>query len=156
MKPINPPSLMAIIVLANNHSFAEAAALLGVHERTFSHWFHTIIKKERRVGPRPIPPPPKEELLSILATRSNQETAAYYKVGYKTLARWLREHNLKNRLFAKDQMISLADAARELNVSRMAMSNWFRQGRIPGARKINGTRVMVPASSLETLKNALL
>jgi hypothetical protein len=153
MRTIKPPRKQRILWLASKYSFADAAALLGVHERTFSKWFHEAQPGlEHRSGPRPIPPPTKEELEDFLDTHTNQETADYFSVGYKTLARWLREYGIEDRLFDQDEMISLADAARELNVSRMAMSNWFRAGMIPGARKLNGTRVMVPKSSVETIK----
>jgi len=153
MRTIKPPRKSVILKLASKYSFAEAADMLGVHERTFSKWYHDALPGvEHRSGPRPIQAPDKEELLNILDTHTNQETANYYGVGYKTLARWLREYDIEDRLFDQDEMISLAEAARVVNVSRMAVSNWFRQGLIPGARKINGTRVMVPASSLQTLK----
>jgi len=153
MRSIKPPRKERILALARRYSFAEAAALLGVHERTFSKWYHDAVPGlEHRSGPRPIPPPTKDELLDYLDTHTNQETANFFQVGYKTLARWLREYNIEDRLFDQDEMISLADAARQLNVSRMAVSNWFRAGMIPGARKLNGTRVMVPKSSIETIK----
>jgi len=150
---VKTPPKFVILALADELSFADAADLIGVHERTFSKWYHHALPDiEHRSGPRPIEPPPKRKLLAILRTHSNQETADYFSVGYKTLARWLREYEIEDRLFDQDEMISLAEAARTMNVSRMAMSNWFRAGLIPGARKLNGTRVMVPASSLQTLQ----
>ncbi len=153
MRSIKPPSKETILSLAEKHSFAEAAEILGVHERTFSKWYRDIVPTANaRSGPRPIPAPSKDELLDVLRTNTNQETADYFGVGYKTLARWMREYNIEDRLFDQEEMISLADAAREVKVSRMAMSNWFRAGMIPGARKLNGTRVMVPASSVKTIK----
>jgi transposase-like protein len=153
LRSIKPPPKDLILDLAGRYSFAKAAALLGVHERTFAKWYHKALPgREHRSGPRPIPAPTKEELLAFLQTHTNQETADSFGVGYKTLARWLRQYNVVDRLFDQDEMISLADAARQVNVSRMTLSNWFRAGLIPGACKINGTRVMVPATSMAKIK----
>ena len=49
-------------------------------------------------------------------------------------------------------MISLARAATELGLSRTILSVWFRQGLIPGAQKVNATRVKIPRSAIEYLK----
>lgn len=147
------PGKKRILYLARHLSFARAAAVCGVNERTFSNWFHEAAPQNpRRTGPRPRPMPPKEELERVLAIHTNQETARHYHVGYKTLVRWLRDYNLTHRLFDQSKMHCLADAARELRVSRMALSNWFRQGRLPGAVKVNKTRVLVPRETLCMLK----
>jgi transposase len=141
--------------LAADYSFAEAAAMLGVHERTFSRWYNEAfpsVNPEHKSGPRPIQPPPKKHLLEVLASCTNQQTAEHFGVGYKTLARWLKEYDIEDRLFDQDEMLCLADAAREIGVSRMTLSNWFRLGQLPDAKKINGTRVMVPKSTVRKLK----
>ncbi len=152
-RSIQRPGRGRILALARKYTFAEAAARLGVHASTFARWYHDARPdRPRRPGPRPLAPPSREELCRVLRTHTNRATADHFGVSGKTLNRWLREYGIEGRRFAPGEMISLAGAARELNVSRMTLSNWFRDGLIPGARKLNGTRVMVPRSGIETIQ----
>lgn len=134
-----------VLSLGDKKPFADAAAELGMGTKDFVTIYKTCGGTRRR------PPPTKSELDNAFKTMTtNREVAEHFNVGYKTLVRWLKHHNLHQHVFTND-MMSLADAARLLNVSRMTLSNWYRKGEIPGAVKVNETRVMVPKATVNML-----
>lgn len=50
-----------------------------------------------------------------------------------------------------EQVVSSATAAKFLGISRRTMITWLGEGRVPGAWKVEGTRWMIPASSLDNV-----
>lgn len=138
-----------VLRLGDSMPFREAAQKLGLGVKDFTALYRNFGGK-RRGGISRRTPPEKKELVNCLKNMSNREVAEHYKVSYKTLVRWLKLYNLNEHLFSND-MLSLADTARVLNVSRMTVSNWYRNGEIPGAVKLNETRVMVPRATVNML-----
>lgn len=68
--------------------------------------------------------------------------------------KWLEKLELNEEFKFKHQnMISLAFAAKEVGVSRTMASKWFQKNLIPGAKKINATRVVVPKNSIPIMKS---
>lgn len=156
MKAIQPPDKEYIVALGDRYSLERAAELCGVHVSTFAKWWRNAVPdSKRKTGKKPsVPPPTKTELLEALKDRSNTEAAEYFGVSYHTFNKWLKDYNITSRYFDHDRMVSLAELARIMGLSRMAVSRRFRLGQIPGAKKVNGTRVSVPASILQRLENA--
>lgn len=131
----------------------EACSHYGVTDKTFARWL-SIYDMNDRLRPRK-KAPPKEELINFLKTHTHKEAQEQYGVKESTFTRWLKELDLEDRHFYHDTMKSLASAAKQLHVSRMALSLWFRQGLIPGAKKVNSTRVMIPECSIHYLKRQI-
>jgi DNA-binding transcriptional regulator YiaG len=145
----SPYDRSTILTLGDQMPFADAAAKVGLGTKDFV----TIYRNyggSRRGGISRRQPPTKSELVQAFKTMTNRQVADYFGVGYKTLVRWLKHYNLQQHVFTND-MLSLSDAARRLNVSRMTLSNWYRKGEIPGAVKVNETRVMVPRATVNML-----
>lgn len=137
-----------IINLGDTTSFAKAAKEVGMQPRSFvSLYRHLGGERRGCIGRQP---PTRKELVAALKTKTNREVAEHYGVGYKTLIKWIRNYNIQDHVFTQD-MVSLAIAARMLNVSRMTLSNWYREGKVPGAVKLNETRVMVPKATVNML-----
>lgn len=138
-----------ILSLGDQMPFADAAKEVGLGTKDFVTIYRNF-GGSRRGGISRRQPPTKAELVSAFKTMTNKQVADHFGVGYKTLVRWLKFHNLQQHVFTND-MLSLSDAARLLNVSRMTLSNWYRKGEIPGAVKVNETRVMVPKATVNML-----
>jgi hypothetical protein len=138
-----------ILSLGDQKPFAEAAKEAGLRTKDFVTIYRNF-GGTRRGGISRRQPPSKTDLVTAFKKMTNKQVADHFKVGYKTLIRWLKHYNLQQHVFTND-MLSLSDAARELKVSRMTLSNWYRKGEIPGAVKVNETRVMVPRATISML-----
>ena len=145
-----PPPLEELLDFLDTHTNQEASIHYGVSDKTFTRWlryyrvFHKL--RERKEAP------PKAELELFLQKHTLKEAEEFYDIKTPTLRRWLRERDLEHLHFDQKHMLSLAHAAREIGVSRTMLSIWFRQGQIPGAVKVNATRVKLPRSAIEYLK----
>lgn len=137
-----------IINLGDTKSFATAAKEVGMPPRSFVSLYRTLGGERRGCIGRP--PPSRKELIEALKTKTNREVAEHYGVGYKTLIKWIKNYKIQDHVFTPD-MVSLATAAKMLKVSRMTLSNWYREGKVPGAVKLNETRVMVPKATVNML-----
>lgn len=138
-----------VINLGDRKPFADAAKEMGIGTKDFVAMYRNYGGKRRGgISRRDIPS--KTELIDAFKNKTNREVAEHFDVGYKTLVRWLRHYKLFDHIFTTD-MVSLSNAARVLKVSRMTLSNWYRKGEIPGAVKVNETRVMVPKVTVNML-----
>ncbi len=138
-----------ILSLGDKLPFSSAAREVGVRTKDFVTIYRTNGgKRKGSLGKKN--PPPRKKIVEALKKMTNKEVAIHFKVGYKTLVRWLKHYNLLQHVMVNDLM-SLAEAARLINVSRMTLSNWYRKGEVPGAVKLNETRVMVPKATVKML-----
>ena len=138
-----------VLSLGDKMPFADAAKEMGLGTKDFTAIYRNYGGK-RRGGISRRSPPSKTELTAALKKMTNREVAVHFDVGYKTLVRWLKSYEMLEYIFT-NEMLSLSDAARLLNVSRMTLSNWYRKGEIPGAIKVNETRVLVPRATVNML-----
>ncbi len=138
-----------VLNLGDSMPFADAAKEVGTSTKNFTSLYRTFGGK-RRGGISRRKAPTKTELVNAMKTMTNREAARHFNVGYKTLVRWLKLYKMHEHIFSND-MLSLSDAARLLKVSRMTLSNWYRKGEIPGAVKVNETRVLVPRATINML-----
>ena len=138
-----------VIDLGDKKPFADAAKEMGLGVKDFTALYRNFGGK-RRGGISRRPPPSKSELINALKDNTNREVADHYEVGYKTLVRWMKHYKMWDHIFT-NEMLSLSDAARCLHVSRMTLSNWYRKGEVPGAVKVNETRVLVPRATVNML-----
>lgn len=139
-----------VLATGDAKPFPDAAKDFGIRTKDFVTIYRNF-GGTRQTGMSKCQPPTKSELVVAFKNKTNREVAEHFGVGYKTLVRWLKHYNLVQHIFTND-MLSLAAAAKELKVSRMTLSNWYRKGEIPGAVKINETRVMVPRATVNMLK----
>lgn len=147
------PSDDIIRFLAVRVSYARAAEFVGVHKRTFAGWARELGCSRLR-GRRPTPLPPAEVVSRAAHRYGNHGAAGFLGVSYKTFCVWLSHYGLEETKFDSKEMLSLADAAREFGVTRAAVSKWFRDGKLPGATKINRTRVMIPRETITLFRQA--
>jgi DNA invertase Pin-like site-specific DNA recombinase len=137
-----------IIALGDNKPFTSAAKEVGIAPRSFVSLYRTMGGERKGCIERK--PPGRRELVEALKAKTKREVAEHYEIGYKTLIKWIKNYKIRDQIFTPD-MMSLARAARMLKVSRMTLSNWYREGKVPGAVKINDTRVMVPKATVNML-----
>lgn len=138
-----------VLNLGDSMPFADAAKEIGTSTKNFTSIYRNY-GGTRRGGISRRKTPTKIELVGVMKLLTNREAARHFGVGYKTLVRWLKVHKMHEYIFSND-MLSLAHAARLLKVSRMTLSNWYRKGEIPGAVKVNETRVLVPRATIRML-----
>ena len=142
-----------IIFLGDSKPFCIAAKEIGISTKEFSSLYRKLGgSRKGSIKRRPVPT--KLELKETLKTRTHKQAAFDYSVSYKTLVRWMKKYDLFIFVYTTE-MISLSDAARELKVSRMTLSNWYRKGSIVGAIKVNETRVMIPKTIMVNLASRL-
>lgn len=145
-----PPPLEELLDFLDDHTNQQGSEFYQVSDKTFTRWLreYGILHKLRERKDAP----PKEELEEFLKIHTLKDAEEHYDIKTPTLRRWLEEAELQHLHFDQKSMISLASAARELGLSRTILSVWFRNGWIPGAQKVNATRVKIPQSSLDYLK----
>lgn len=149
-KPI--PEKNELLAYLKDHTKQQTCEHYKINDRTLNRWivYHKLEDYYVRV---PQPAPPEKELKEYLENHTILDAIEKYGANKTTMERWLKELGLdKDFHFDHSNMISLAKAAEEVGVSRSMASLWFNEGLIPGARKVNATRVQVPASSIEEMK----
>lgn len=136
--------------LISQFTIEECKEYYGVGDWAIHRWMeeHNITD---RLRPRR-PAPPREELDEALRRHTHKEVCHKYGIKYGTLRRWLKELKLNHHYYDSKTMLSLSAAARELGVSKMTLSLWFRKGLLPNAIKLNRTKAMVPQEDVQSLK----
>lgn len=140
--------------LLKNNTKQKVCKTLDVSDRTLNKWIllHNLTDFIRNKTSCP----PKEELEKYLQSHTLTEARNNYNVKKTTMDKWLEKLELKQDFqFDHGKMISLAKAAKEVGVSRTMASKWFKKNLIPGAKKVNSTRVVVPENAVALMKTLI-
>jgi phage antirepressor YoqD-like protein len=146
------PPLEELLIFLDTHTNQEGSIYYQVSDKTFTRWLqdYNILHKLREKKQAP----PKEELEQFLLVHTLKQAEEHYDVKTPTLRRWLEELDLDHLHFDQKEMISLSRAAKELGLSRAILSQWFRKGKIPGAKKVNATRVKLTREAIRYLRTS--